>query len=218
MKRNFNKKKLLTFGIVSLFALALVSAAIVSHFATVQADIDVKAPITLEQSLFTFGAETEVLNDGQNHYLLIKGMNHLAIEVPATAVITITKNGHSITDTTGLHLAVDAGGDMHYAWDEAYNPDNEGWKTWMLDNADWFDWIGTEAYEDSGFENPVINDGTNSWDIYDEVGGIWENGVMTIPGINPDPGMIAALLVVRADPGLEIGEYTFKVELNPVTA
>jgi hypothetical protein len=43
------------------------------------------------------------------------------------------------------------------------------------------------------------------------------NGVMTIPGVDPDPGLIASLLVVRADFGLEPGTYTIEVEFQPVS-
>jgi len=208
-------KKLIIFGILGVFALALVSAALVSHFATIQTDIAVENPLTLEQDFFTF-SETEVLNDGQNHYLLIKGENKLDVEVLADAVITITKDGLPI-DGVGIHLAVDAGGDMHYAWDELYNPEAHNWETWMLANADWFDWVGTETYLESGFESPVIDHNENSWYTYEQVGGTWENGVLTLPGINPDPGLLAALLVIRGDAGLTPGTYTVKVELNPTT-
>ncbi len=101
-------------------------------------------------------------------------------------------------------------------WDDSYNPDGYDWETWMLANADWFDWLGTDAtYELSGFVDPVVNHGGNSW-----IDGsfLFVDGVMTIPGIDPDSGLIAALLVVRADPGLEVGTYTIEVELIPVTA
>jgi len=211
-------KKIMIFGILGIFLIAAISAGLVSHFTTVQADINVEAPITLEDTLFEFDIGT--LNDGYNHYLLIKGENNLDFEVPADAVITITAvdelDAPFEVDGIGLHLAVDAGGDMHYAWDDLYNPNGDDWETWMLANADWFDWIGTEVYDDSGFESPIIDHNDNSWYTYDQVGGTWENGVMTLPGINPDPGLLAALLVVRADPGLTPGTYTVKVELNPV--
>jgi hypothetical protein len=210
-------KKYLAFGFIGLFMVAFAAAAIAMNFATVQTDIEAEALITLDQDLFTFDGE-EILNDGKNHYLLIKGENHLDVEIPADVVITITKDGETITDATGIHIAVDAGGDMHYTYEESYNPSGDDWMTWMLNNADWFDWVGTETYELSGFESPVTNHAGNSWYTVTEAGGTWENGVLTLPGIDPDSGLLAALLVIRADFGVELGTYVVKVEINPVSA
>ncbi len=211
-------KKLLFGVILGVFVIAFATAGLVSHFAKVQSDINVTAPLTLEQSLFTFD-ETEILNDGQNHYLLIKGENNLDVEVPATAVITIKRNGQEITDNTGLHLAIDSGGDMHYCYDSGGNMtgitncDIQYVEYLENNNEAWFDWLGTDAtYELSGFESPIINHGGNSWT---DGSHLFVNGVLTLPGIDPDPGIIAALLVVKADFGIEPGEYTIEVELKP---
>ncbi len=213
-------KKYLIFGL-PILCLVLVSAALVTHFAMVQTNIEVKAPITLEQSLFTFDG-TEILNDGQNHYLLVKGWNNLDVEVPAIPVITITRYGQPIIDTTGIHLAIDAGGDMHYCYDPAGNMTDvnncdEDYVQWLINNnnPDWFDWVGTESYVESGFESPIVNHNDNSWYTIDEVSGTYVDGVITLPETGVDPGIIAALLVIRADFGVIPGDYEIKVELIP---
>lgn len=210
----------LTLLVLGLMVIGGASAALVGYFASVTTTVIVEAPITLRDDLFTI--DSEDLIDGQNHYLLIKGNNRLGIEVPATAVITIKRDGAEITDTTGIHLAIDAGGDMHYCYDllgEMTNVEDcdVDYVQWLENNPDWFDWLGTDStYELSGFESPIINHGGNSWFTIEQAEGTWENGVMTLPGIDPAPGLFAALLVVRADPGIKLGTYTIEVELIPV--
>ena len=221
------KRKTLAILVGLLVAISMVSAGIIEHFDKLEANINAETPIELDQTLFVFDGE-EVLNDGQNHYLLIKGQNKLNVEIPATAVITITAVDEEDVpfdvDGVGLHFAIDAGGDMHYCYDPAGDMTNvtdcdTDYVQWLINNnnPDWFDWLGTDAtYEDSGFVDPIVNHGGNSFYNIDIIGGTWANGVITIPGVDPDPGLIAALLVVRADPGLKLGTYTIKVELKPV--
>ncbi|KKM93120.1 hypothetical protein LCGC14_1211660 [marine sediment metagenome] len=217
-----NEKKLIAFGIMSVLAIMFVTAGLVSHFVMVQADIEVQAPITLEGSLFTFNG-TEILNDGENHYLLVKGWNSLGVEIPAIPVITITRDGQEITDTTGIHLAIDGGGDMHYCYDLAGDMTNVDdcdvdYVQWLTNNnnEDWFDWVGTDTYENSGFVSPIVNHGGNSWYTIEQAGGTYVNGVITLPETGVDPGLFAALLVVKADFGVTPGNYKIKVEFNPV--
>ena len=213
-------KKLMVFGIIGLFAMALVSAAIVSYFAMVETDVTVDAPITLEQSLFDISGET--LNDGENHYLLIKGDNNFDAEVPTIPVITITKDDLPITNTTGLHLALDGGGDMHYCYDSDGDMTGVGscnlyYVEWLENNPEYFDWIGNDAdYDSSGFESPVEDTDDDSFHNIIAVGGTWANGVMTLPETGVNSGLIAALLVVKADFGVTPGDYQIKVEFKPV--
>jgi len=44
-KKKFNKKKLLTFGMLSIFAIALVSAGVIAYYAQVQQNINIESPI-----------------------------------------------------------------------------------------------------------------------------------------------------------------------------
>lgn len=212
-----NKKKLLPIVLLSLLVIGVATASLVSYFAKVTATISVEAPITLDQELFTFSEGT--LNDGENHYLLIKGYNQLDFEVPAIPVITITRNGAEITDTTGIHLALDGGGDMHYCYEEMgvmtdIGNCDVGYVQYLTNNPDWFDWLGTDAtYELSGFVSPVINHGGNSWI---DGSSMFVNGVLTLPETGVDPGLIAALVVIRADFGTLPGTYVIKVEFKPV--
>lgn len=218
------KKKIMIFGMISILALAFVSAGLVSHFAKIKTNIAVESPLTLEQSIFTFN-ETEVLNDGQNHYLLIKGMNNLDVEVPADVVITITavdeERSPFNVDGIGLHLAVDAGGDMHYCYESGGNMTgitdcDTQYVQWLENNADRFDWVGTDStYELSGFESPIVNHNGNSWT---DASPLFVDGVLTLPVVGVDPGIIAALLVIRADIALVPGDYEVKVEFIPVIA
>ncbi len=47
MKKNFNKKKLLTFGVVSLFALALVTAGLLTYYGQIQQKVNVEQAVVL---------------------------------------------------------------------------------------------------------------------------------------------------------------------------
>ena len=218
------KKKVNVFGksipVLAIFVLgiALVSAALVPYFASITGSATATAPITLEQSLFTFG-DSATLNDGENHYLLLKGNNAFAEEIPADVVINITKDGLPITDMTGIHLALDAGGDMHYCYDSlgdmtGISDCDTQYVQWLENgnNEDWFDWVGIETYEESGFESSIVNHGGDSWM---DVSAYLKDGVLTLPGVNPDSGLLAALLVIRADIALEPGEYTVQVDIVP---
>ncbi len=205
--------------LVGILFIGGASAALVAHFATLTTNVSVEAPITLEQELYTL--DGEVLNDGNNHYLLIKGKNKLEVDVPAIPVITIMRYGQPIIDTIGIHLALDIGGDMHYCYDPAGDMTNVydcdiDYVQYLTNNPDWFDWAGTDAtYELSGFVSPVINHGGDSWV---GISSLFENGVLTLPTEGFEPGLFAALLVVRADLGVTPGTYTIEVELKPVPA
>ena len=214
-----NKKILgipMTLFIFGLLVIGGVSAALVSYLSnTIQAEVTVSSPVVLDQELFGFG--DEVLNDGYNHYLLIKGLNSLDVEVPATPIITIKKDGATITDTTGIHLGIDVGGDIHYCYEDmgdmtGITDCDTDYVLWLENNPDWFDWAGTDAtYELSTFVSPVINHGGNSWM---DVSSLFVNGVLTLPETGVDPGLIAALLVIRGDFGLAPGDYTIEVVFN----
>lgn len=210
-------KKYLVFGLMGLFAVALVSAALIPYFAKVKTNVDVIAPITLDDSLFDISSET--LNDGNNHYLLVKGWNSFSEEVLTDIVITITKEDESgnpviVTDIEGIHIAVDTGGDMHYCYDPAGDMANVNncdvdYVQYLTNNPDLFSWGGTDDdYIDSGFVSPVNGNGwiPGSTFVVD--------GVLKFP-IGVDSGIIASLIAIRADFGLEPGNYTIEVEFKP---
>ncbi len=212
-----NKKKLL-FIIPILLLVGIGTAVLVDYYGKLTTDVAVESPITFDEDLYDLGSE-EVLNDGHNHYLLIKGENHLDMEVPVIPVITILKDGEPITDATGLHLAIDAGGDMHYCYDPLGDMTDVGncdtdYIQYLTNNPDWFDWLGTDStYELSGFVSPVINHGGDSWI---DGSSLFNEGVLTLPETGVDPGLFVALLVVRGDLSLDPGNYRIEVEFRPI--
>lgn len=96
MKKKFNKKKLLTFGIIGLLALVLVSAALVGYLSnTVKADVTVESPIEVGISL---GGWAETM-----------------VEHPTFGMVDCYPNNHdlkywTITDTTLPIDSVHGGG------------------------------------------------------------------------------------------------------------
>ncbi len=101
MKRNFNKKKLLTFGLLGIFALALVSALVVDYLSnTVQADVEIKSPIV--QSISENVDENDNLVDGSDTISLpvmyTGGENTFTfyVETDNIANVAITGNAENI--------------------------------------------------------------------------------------------------------------------------
>jgi hypothetical protein len=62
MKKKFNKKKLLTFGVLGLFAMVLVTAGLITYYTQVQQDFTIQSPI--EGTEFTDDVTTGLFGTG----------------------------------------------------------------------------------------------------------------------------------------------------------
>jgi len=119
-KKKFNKK-LLTFGILGIFALAVVSAGLMSYYGQIQAEINVEQPISVEYlSSLALG-----IDDTTEHWIDITGgdftenLNVMAGETVTGTQIRVTNFAynmrevemHQVTPVEGI--SVNYGGE----WD-----------------------------------------------------------------------------------------------------
>ncbi len=163
-------KKILIYGIVGFFALALVSAALVSYYAQREVDMNIQSPLTLYGSQLT----SVNLTAGEGYQLYLeRGVNKLSHPLKVDAKFILEDgNGNVITDTTGFNLAYT--GDTEYYFNSSAGGCNgptttgcgpsfsgQTWKEWMLQFPNWLDWALNGAY--SKFNSTIItNDGGTS--------------------------------------------------------
>jgi len=96
MKKKFNKKKLLTFGIIGLFALALVSAVLVGYLSNMQTGtITVESPLVLTGGTFAVPA-SNAFNLITKDFVLENKAN---TEIYAIVETSITSDGLPFDET-----------------------------------------------------------------------------------------------------------------------
>ena len=145
-------KKFLMFGIMGLFALALVSATLVQYYAQKEINMSVESPITFSGEL----TESVSLIAGNGYKLyLLEGENKLNRPINLNVRINLLDGeGLPLSNTDGFYTAYSE--DIAYAYDESYGNVNtwETAKTWMFNNLDWFDWTLTDTL--SLYDSSVI--------------------------------------------------------------
>lgn len=197
-------KKYIGFSLVAVFALVMVSAAVVTYYSQVQIDMSIESPVG-----FTGELSVDVpliAGNGYNLYL-IEGENSLGVDIPVEFMFSLLDGeGDVITDTTGFHLAYSD--DIQYAYNPEYGGVNN-WvdaQAWMNDNLDWFDWYLTSALIE--YDATVItNDGGNS-----------AHEVLSFnTAITEDlsPGEFKAVMYLDIDEAVLPGTYTLSVDMMP---
>jgi len=119
MKRKFNKKKLLTFGLLSVFALALITAGLVTYLSnTSHVDVQVSSPMEIsmdaESSLELYGGDSVVITSTTINHASVP-IEDVLIEVKVLDFdgIGITYT-HSDSDWTGDIPVCTFGTDAYY--------------------------------------------------------------------------------------------------------
>lgn len=151
MKKKFNKKKLLTFGIIGLFSLVLVSAALVGYLSNkVTADVTIKSPIVIEISedgaswsetnTITFA---DMYTGGNNVVTFYTKEENLANEKVIGDTENIVYNsGITCGDFESVIVSSKAVGDDAYYWTGdvtslCVQPDGENYVTFTFVGQDW---------------------------------------------------------------------------------
>jgi len=198
-------KRILMIGLVGLFALALVSAALVTYYSQKQVNMEIESPVVLNGDLIE--SVKLIAGDGYKIYL-VEGENQLEKDLDITFQVSLLdETGSPLGDTDGFYAAYSA--DIEYAYDEVYGNASD-WseaKTWMDTNLDWFDWYLTDDYID--YDASVItNHGGNS---------VVENA---LPYNTPmpetlKPGNFYAVIYLDVDAAVVPGNYTLSVDVMP---
>jgi len=217
-------KKLLTFGIIGLFAMALVSAALVQYWGQVQVDMEVTEAVTVDGEECTF----TTVAGGNYELCLFHATNNLGEEVDAEITLKVQKwtNGayRNLADDEGIlvGLTEDASYCFKHLAGETGSSDMSDitncatqYEDWILQNADWMDWeVLTQAYEGGEYDTALItNHGGNSADEID-----LNNGEITLPKVLPGDYDQHWVMYVDSAVGLEEGNYRVTLEVAPGTA
>lgn len=205
-----NKKKILMFSMIGIFAMALATAGIVNYYSQKQIDISVESPITFNGETELSEEVTLIAGDGYNLYL-VEGENMLDRDVDVEFKFSLLDGeGVELEDTDGFYLAYSD--DIQYAYSEEYG-DVDNWEdaqTWMNDNLDWFDWYLTGALVD--YDASIItNHGGNS---------AYESAFPFNFAIPEDleSGKFYAVVYFDIDESVTPGDYTLSIDMMPVTA
>jgi len=198
-------KKAISYVLVGVFAIALVSAGLISYFGQKQINLSVESPIVLQGNL---NESTQlVAGDGYRLYL-VEGENKLNRSVPVNLQLTLLDgNGNEVTNTEGFYLAYSD--DIQYAYNPNYG-NASNWdeaKTWMFNNLDWFDWYATDDY--SKYNSSVITN-YNGDSFYPSV--ISYN--TAIPE-SIEPGKFYAVVYLDIDSAVTPGNYTLRADIMP---
>jgi hypothetical protein len=199
------KNKVLTFGILGLFAIALVSAGLVELFSEKTIQMEVESPVVLNGDLLE--SVSLIAGDGYNLYL-VEGENKLSEDLDVNVNFgLLDSEGNELTDTTGFYLAYSD--DLQYAYNEAYGNVStwEDAQTWMFDNLDWFDWYLSNDlidYDSSVITNHGGNSAVSNALAYNT----------NIP-VTLSPGIFYAVVYMDVDSAVTPGSYQFNVGLLP---
>ena len=198
-------RKILMIGLVGLFAVALVSAALVTYYSQRQVNMEVESPIVLNGDLIE--SVKLIAGDGYRIYL-VEGENKLDKSLDINFKLSLLDDvGAEVTDTTGFYGAYTD--DIQYAYDPIYGnaADWSEAKTWMFANLDWFDWYLTNDVVD--YDASVItNHGGNS--AYPNV-----LAFNTLIPEDLEPGKFYAVVYLDVDAAVTPGNYTLSVDVIP---
>jgi len=220
--KKFNKKYL-AFGILGIFALALVSAAVLTHFAQMQVDVEVTEAITTTGGECTFST----IAGGDYKLCLMDITNNLDKEVNVDITLKVQKwdgteyvnltndDGLLVGLTEDVSYCFKSMGDMVYPEGNVMTEITDcatQFEDWMLQNADWLDWeVLTQAYP--GEYDISIVEGTGLTNVVDLT-----TGELTITGeVIPANLNFQPVLYVDSSVALVPGDYRVIFEIVPST-
>ncbi len=181
MKKKFNKKKLLMFGLPVL-ALVLVSGALLTYFSSVSTDVTVENPIVFglydTDSLAISGTQT--MNAGETLKFFKVAMNKaevgtkfaIALVVQGTQEGVIVDSSGPVNDAQDLKNTL---GQAIEAGDATIWTDNN--KFWQIDGDDWYLHDAFNKYEDYEywFGGEWVSGANPQNTVYDDGGGVIVN-------------------------------------------
>lgn len=204
-----NKKKFLVFGLIGIFAMAVVTAGLVTYWGQTQVDMEVTEAITVHGGVCDFAA----VAGGDYELCLLDLTNNLDREIDVDFTLRVQKD-----DGAGnyLNLADDAGvligltEDVSYCFKtECANPETE-WESWMETNPDWLDWYLTQGYPGE-YDTALINN--HGGDSILEVSLV--NGELTFPESISALDEVQIAVYVDSAIALESGNYRVILEVSP---
>ena len=222
------KKKMNLFGkeisvfVVALFAITLVSAALVPYFAQVMVSADITGAITTTGGVCEF----ETVAGGDYELCLIDVTNNLDKDVPVSIKLQVQE----LVNNDYVNLENDDGFLVGLTEDVSYCFKGQGemltpveitdcsaqYEDWMLQNVDWMDWeILTQPYPGEYDTTLITNHGGDSADVIDLTttpipGEITVTGETISPLLNFQP-----VIYVDSAVALEPGEYRVIFEIIP---
>jgi len=201
-------KKYLVFGLMGLFAMAIVSAGLVNYLSnTVEEEITVDSPFSIDDVI---GLDLEITHSGSDDFALVKITNNVERDIIAN--IELTTTGAFGYDTEGIAIAISD--DINYCFSEQGDKSRvedceQDYMFWMEDNVAWNDWYANEAYnENVFFSDLVVN---TDEDSFHALG--YDGNKFTLPGLNfPAGETVYGVVYVTTNPAL-----TSTVEGEPTT-
>lgn len=206
-KKKFNKKYL-AFGIIGIFAIALVTAGFVIYYSQKQINMAIESPVVFNGE--TSEDITLIAGDGYRLYL-VEGENRLNKTVDVKFKFSLLDGaGIPLANTNGFYLAYSD--DIQYAYSDEYGK-AQNWaeaQVWMNNNLDWFDWYLTGAYVD--YDTSIItNHGGNS---------VVANAFPFNYAIPEDlePGKFYAVVYLDIDEAVIPANYKLSIDMMPALA
>lgn len=204
--KNFSKKKLLTFGVLGLFAMILVSAGLVTYWKGTQVDITVVDSFDVEEVVCEL---TVTAGDRGYELCLFEATNNLDRFLAVNFELKVQKKDsygvyQNLVDDAGVYVGLSE--DLQYAYSDEYGQCSD-WacaEVWMMNNLNWFDWdVLTQEYPGE-YRTDII--------LGPELGGRTgymplEDGVLEIPQEVPGDYEIHSVIYVGSGLNLESGDY-----------
>ncbi len=204
-------KKILMFSLLGVFALTLVTGALVEYWGQTQVDVEVRDSFEVYENTCEFSV---VGGDGQYKLCPFDATNNLDRPLDVDFELRVQKwndglqDYENLDDTAGVYVGFSE--DLQYAYDSDKGQCTD-WtcaEAWMLSNADWFDWYLTQSWEGYYDTSVITNDGGNS--------------VTTIPLTNggfaftetvPENYEIHSVIYLGSGLNLEAGNYRVALEV-----
>jgi len=207
--KKFNKKYL-AFGILGIFALALVTASVLTYWKGTQIDVNVEDSFDVEEVL----CNLNVVTAGDGEYVLcpFDATNNLDRALAVNFELKVQKkaidgNYYNLVDDEGVYVGLSE--DLQYAYSDEYGKCSD-WncaEAWMMDNLDWFDWYLTQEYE-GYYDTNVITNHIDPIKLEESVVTIpLTNGVLEIPETVPANYEIHSVIYLGSGLNLESGDY-----------
>ena len=203
-----NKKKLMMFGVLGLFAMALVTAGLITYYSQKQVNMNIESPVVFNGETMLSEEVSLIAGDGYRLYL-VEGENMLDRIVDVEFQFSLLDSeGNPLADTEGFYLAYSD--DIQYAYSEEYGAVTnwEDAQVWMYANLDWFDWYLTGDLVD--YDASIItNHGGNS---------AYENVFPFNVAIPEDlePGKFYAVVYLDVNEAVLPADYTLSIDMFPV--
>jgi len=205
MKNIFKNKKLLTFGILGLFALALVTASVLTYWKGTQVDITVVDSFDVEEVVCDL-----VVTAGDGEYVLcpFDATNNLGRNLTVNFELKVQKKDayevyQNLVDDEGVYVGLSE--DLHYAYSSEHGKCSD-WdcaELWMMDNLDWFDWYLTQVYPEYYRTDIIIGESLGGRTDYTQL----TDGVLFISEEVPANYEIHSVIYLGSGLNLESGDY-----------